>query len=133
MIEQLLSDEGLQTEWTTIWRNSYGRLFKALPSSQPALNGGTSAAGPDSPHADPAGGSAKGAEADPENVNNLVFKFSPDFKDLVTPSMTSLPVGSDGWAMAKGMVSVTPLRASFAEPLVHPGGDGEDRTWKMKL
>ncbi|KAF7969340.1 hypothetical protein HWV62_27667 [Athelia sp. TMB] len=132
MIETLLSDEGLQIEWTNIWRNSYGRLFKALPRSQANLNKEGSKAGPDSPHADPAGGSVGIEEVNKDEVNQLVFKFSPDFKNLISPNPTTLPEGSDGWAIAKGVVSVTPLRASFAEPEVRPENGG-DRVWKLKL
>lgn len=126
MIEQLLSEEGLQIEWTSIWRNSYGRLFKA----HTALKEGSSTAGPDSPHADPSGGSKGATDADADDDNNLVFKFGPDFKNLINPHPSSLPEGSDGLAVAKGVISVTPLRASFAEPPVRPEGD---RVWKMKL
>jgi len=132
MIQQLLSDEGLQIVWTTIWRNSYGRLFKALPSSESAAKQGVSAAGPDSPNADLASGRQLATEQTPGNVNNLVFKFAPDMRGLVTPSRASAPVGSDGWAISNGYISVTPLRASFAEPLIQPEEDGE-RTWKIKL
>jgi hypothetical protein len=132
MIQQLLSDEGLQIVWTTMWRNSYGRLFKSLPSSEAAAKQGIPAAGTDSPNAGPASEKQVGTEAPPENVRSLVFKFAPDMTGLITPSPASLPVGSDGWAMSQGYISVTPLRASFAEPSIRPEGDGE-RTWKFKL
>jgi tubulin--tyrosine ligase len=132
MIQQLLSDEGLQIVWTTLWRNSYGRLFKALHSSEDVLKHGISAAGPDLPNVDPAHGEQPSIEALPQNVNDLVFKFAPDMRGLITPSPSSVPVGSDAWAISNGYVSVTPLRASFAEPPIRPEVDGE-RTWKIKL
>lgn len=131
MIQQLLSDEGLQIVWTTMWRNSYGRLFKALASSEVAAKQGLPAAGPDSAN-NPAGEIQLGTESMSENVGHLLFKFVPDIGGLVTPPPASVPVGSDGWAILNGHVSVTPLRASFAEPLMRPEGDGE-RTWKIKL
>lgn len=130
MIEPLLSDEGLQTVWTTMWRNSYGRLFKALESTEAAKKPEMPAGGPDSSNADPASGTASESEVIPNDVNNLVFKFSPSMKGLINPEPSSLPVGSDGWAIAQGHASVTPLRASIAEPLMRPEGD---RVWKMKL
>jgi len=125
---KLLSDEGLQIVWTTMWRNSYGRLFKAVSSS---ANEALLAASPDSANI-PTGALQLGTESTPESVSHLVFKFVPDIGGLVTPSPASVPVGSDGWAILNGHVSVTPLRASFAEPLIGPEGDGE-RTWKIKL
>lgn len=71
--------------------------------------------------------------------DQLVFKFSPSMGGLINPEMASLPVGSDGWAIAKGWVSVTPLRASFAEP-AHEMGDTpfspeevDKAVWKYKL
>lgn len=132
MIQKLLSDDGLQIVWTTMWRNSYGRLFKALPASEAAAMRGISAAGPDSPNAGPATEKEAETEALPENIGSLVFKFAPDMTGLITPSPTSVPVGSDGWAISQGFVSVTPLRATFAEPIIRPEGDGE-RIWKIKL
>lgn len=132
MIEQLLTDEGLTIVWTTMWRNSYGRLFKALHSPEAATKQSVSSAGPDSPNADPANETQLSTEVPPKDVSHLVFKFAPDMRGLITPSLDSVPVGSDGWAMLKGYVSITPLRASFAEPMVRPEGD-RDRTWKIKL
>jgi len=117
MIEELLSDEGLQTVWTTMWRNSYGRLFKAVPIAEQSV----SPAGPDSSTA----GGIPAAEVIPTNADNLVFKFAPDLRHIITPSPPSVPVGSDGWAISKGYASVTPLRASFAEPLTQPEEDGD--------
>ncbi|KZP23606.1 hypothetical protein FIBSPDRAFT_858152 [Athelia psychrophila] len=135
MIEQLLDEEGLQIEWTSMWRNSYGRLFKTLSRSQEALNEGSSKAGPDGPHADSSGGSKGATDVDANAINNLVFKFSSDLTNSLTPHPSSIPLGSDGLAFAKGAVSVTPLRASFAEPLARPEGDDGNlnRIWKMKF
>jgi tubulin--tyrosine ligase len=129
MIEQLLTDEGLTIVWTTMWRNSYGRLFKVvLPDAKSSV----SPAGPDLATADPVDETQCGIEVPSEDVSPLVFRFAPDMRGLINPLSTSVPVGSDGWAMLKGYVSITPLRASFAEPLLPPEGDGE-RAWKIKL
>jgi tubulin---tyrosine ligase len=132
MIPRLLSDDGLEIIWTTMWRNSYGRLFKAHPSSILAAQQNVPTAGPDSSNADPASDTRLVTAVPPEKASGLVFKFSPDMTGLVNPSPTAVPVGSDGWAMLNGHVSVTPLRASFAEPSMKPEGEGE-RTWKIKL
>ncbi|KAI0961530.1 hypothetical protein AcV7_000610 [Taiwanofungus camphoratus] len=138
MIEGLLHEESLKICWTRIWRNSYGRLFKADIPRDAAVVPTMSAAGPDSPDEDPRG--TKTGLLDrvtPNDVERLLFRFAPDMTGLINPSMSCLPVGSDGWAIANGWVSVTPVRASFAEPSeewnVHSLADMEGKVWKMKL
>lgn len=123
MIEELLSDESLQVMWTTMWRSSYGRLFKALPAAEAATEQSVSLAGPDSNSNTAVKSPA--AELMPVDVGNFVFKFAPDLSHLISPSPSSVPVGSDGWAMSKGYASVTPLRACFADALGRPEEDGE--------
>ena len=116
MVEKLLSSDGLRVTWSTMWRSSYGRLF------QPQL-GGTSdhenpdvpAAGPDLLNADSPGNANVTLEPPPASAR-LVFKFSPDLHALVNPHIDSLPEGTDAWAVHSDMATVTPLRASFAEP-----------------
>ncbi|KAG5648009.1 hypothetical protein DXG03_007043 [Asterophora parasitica] len=132
LVDGLLTEEGLKICSTTIWRNSYGRLFKNTSqiNSEP---GQLRTAGPDAlnslnTNVDGASGSITIA-----GHNELSFKFSPDMTDLITPSLSSLPVGSDGWAIHQGWVSVTPLRASFAEPTLAEDIDIEERIWKLKL
>jgi tubulin--tyrosine ligase len=129
LIEELLSDEGLKICWTTIWRNSYGRLFKQVvpPSnSKQTLSVG--------PAAEP--NALVDNYMTTENeiaTQGLQFKFSPDMRGLINPALSTLPVGSDGWAIQQGWVSVTPLRASYAEPSSQEMRDIEDKIWKMKL
>lgn len=128
LVEDLLSEEGLKICWTHLWRNSYGRLFKdiadrsgnVLRSSVGAGSGALS----DSP-------TASSSPDDVSNGGDLKFKWAPDMNGLITPTLSVLPEGSDGWALHHGFVSVTPLRASFGEPAVQI--KAEDRIWKMKL
>lgn len=125
MIEELLTNEGLPTVWSSMWRNSYGQLFQALSTAEAAAKQGVSPAGPGS---NPNAGAAEdspGAEIAPTDVGNLVFKFSPDLSDIITPSPSSVPVGSDGWAIAKGYASITPLRACFAEAVTRSDRNGQ--------
>ncbi|CDO71544.1 hypothetical protein BN946_scf184911.g14 [Trametes cinnabarina] len=136
MIPELLSDAGLTICWTRIWRNSYGRLFKAYAPRDPKAKQTISSAGPDSPDEPPQGAQAGllDATATSKDVGELVFKFAPDMTDLINPS--SVPVGTDGWAIRKGWVSVTPMRATFGEPvdwLAESEADMETKVWKMKL
>ncbi|CCM01970.1 uncharacterized protein FIBRA_04043 [Fibroporia radiculosa] len=144
MIHGLLSEENLKICWTRIWRNSYGRLFKAHISREAAASASEamSPAGPDSSDGNSGGKSPDSAVAPSDrpisrNVGTLSFRFAPDMTNLINPPLSSLPVGSDGWAIAQGWVSVTPIRASFAEPgeecNLQSDGNVEDRVWKFKL
>jgi broad specificity polyphosphatase/5'/3'-nucleotidase SurE len=129
LIEGLLEEEGLQVYWTQIWRNSYGRFFKAIAQPTPDASLLATIGGHKSPN------TTKTHSDDPlrtMDIGTLAFKFSPDMKPLVNPAPASLPVGSDAWALQKGCASVTPIRASFAEVL-HPSVDVENRLRRMKL
>ncbi|KAF9044713.1 sure-like protein, partial [Hymenopellis radicata] len=116
LVEGLLSEKGLKIYWTTMWRKSYGRLFKQLEAEKPV------AAGPDAP-----------VIAGNTSPSGLSFKWSPEMEGLINPAASSLPVGTDGWAIHMGSVSVTPLRASFAEPPSVEVEDIEEKVLKLKL
>lgn len=79
---------------------------------------------------------APGSETMSKDLGKIVFTFSPDIGELINPRESSVPAGTDAWAFRKGWASVTPLRASFAEPS-EPFGDGavdpEEKIWKIKL
>ena len=130
LIDRLLTEEGLKIYWTNIWRNSYGRLFKAisakpvpkqvlpdaLANGQQQCENKTTIAGPT-----------------PADSGNLLFHWAPEMKGIIAPSPSMLPVGSDGWAIYHGYVSVTPLCANFGEPHTYQNISIEDRVWKIKL
>lgn len=133
-----MSEDGLKICWTTIWRNSYGRLFKAISASdafKAPPKRTVNPAGPDSQTSDPK--NSDGGSAEAEQSGNLLFKWSPDVGGLINPSLADLPVGSDGWAIHHGWASVTPLRATFGEPTTNAlnteTGSIEGKIWKMKL
>jgi tubulin---tyrosine ligase len=86
MIDALLTDASLPICWTTVWRNSFPRLFKP---AQPEENSLTS---------------------------KLQFRWAPDMRHLITPPQETLPVACDAWALSQGWVSVTPLTAAYGEP-----------------
>lgn len=137
MIEGLLSDAGLTICSTRIWRNSYGRLFKAHKECDPAARktATISAAVPD---ADPQGnrGGILDEQATHKDAGELVFKFGPDMSELINPAASSVPIGTDGWAIRKGWVSVTPMRATFGEPIdwkVETEEEFDSKVWKIKL
>ncbi|KAJ2927136.1 hypothetical protein H1R20_g9945, partial [Candolleomyces eurysporus] len=130
LIEGLLSDGGLKIYWTRMWRNSYGRLFKNISSAPPRDPQTINPAGPDAP---------TGAQVDvdgnaeDDSIGDLLFKWSPEMAGLISPHLSSLPVGSDGWAIHQGGVSVTALRASFGEPHGPEVLDPDTVLWKLKL
>ncbi|KAH8102641.1 sure-like protein [Cristinia sonorae] len=133
MVEGLLTEKGLDIYWTKIWRNSYGRLFKAQ-ETKPT----TSPAGPDSLNAPSAGFKESNGDHQVDDSMKLVFRFAPDIAPLINPAKSSLPLGTDGWAISNGWASVTPLRASFAEPpsvqeQEETVQQADKRLWKMKL
>jgi len=134
LIEQLLSEEGLKIYWTTLWRNSYARLFK--PISAPSTGDLAVTGSHGGPDAQPVTGSeSKTVHSD----NRLTFKWSPDMEGprLLRPDHKDVPVGSDGWAILNGHVSVTALGAAFAEGKTKETssseGIEEKWLWKYKL
>ncbi|KAF8626537.1 hypothetical protein AX15_004840 [Amanita polypyramis BW_CC] len=129
MVEGLLSEGGLKICWTSIWRNSYGRLFKDVSHSG---DKGTSVNRPAraANTLDSGGPPAPLHHLDSNESQDLLFRFSPDMPELIHPAISDLPSGSDGWAIHHGWVSVTPLRASFAEPS-SLYTQSSDRIWKL--
>jgi tubulin--tyrosine ligase len=131
LVEGLLSEQGLKVCWTTMWRNSYGRLFKKEYGPDPPESKGTTrSAGPDSLIDTTQDGFPVIAQ---NRSTELMFKFAPDMVGLITPTFSTLPVGSDAWAIHQGWVSVTPLRAGFGEPPTPDIDRIEDRLWRLKL
>ncbi|CAL1716225.1 unnamed protein product [Somion occarium] len=129
MVRGLLSEEGLKICWTNMWRNSYGHLFKAHANSEPI----PSPAGPDLSSSEAAGRSQRAVLT---SGRSLTFEFAHVETEL---NPADVPVGTDSWALIHGNVSVTPLRASLAEPSIQSeagqgGNDFEDGDlWMQKL
>jgi tubulin---tyrosine ligase len=121
MVPALVKPEGLRIVWTRIWRNGYGRLFENRPASE--LQERAPHPATETKTADP---SEVKSSASDEHDDRLIFKFNPDFKDLVEPENSTLPIGTDAWAIHNDLVSVTPLRASFAEPGAGSMGFGSE-------
>jgi tubulin--tyrosine ligase len=130
MIPALLDESGLPIIWTHVWRNSYHSLFKPYSPKQPEHF--DLQAGPDS--ITRSAQAVTQAQGDIVPTGSLLFQFSPDMSGLIGLQPSSLPEGSDSWAIEKGWVSVSPLRASFGEPPESAtGGTIQDRIWQMKL
>lgn len=131
LIEGLLSEEGLKVCSTSIWRNTYGRLFKNVSAEHTPDQKRSDAIVTSGERQGVALTTASGPP--PIETSDLLFKWAPEMKSLIAPPSSLLPVGSDGWAIHQGYVSVTPLRASFGEPYTHASVNVEDRIWKMRL
>ncbi|KAH9486911.1 putative tubulin--tyrosine ligase PBY1 [Psilocybe cubensis] len=130
LVEEILSSDGLKICWTRMWRNSYGRLFKNVsPTGVETVDRLVQTPGPDTNTNTETQASLPNTK---NEIGDLLFKWAPEMRGLITPSLDTLPVGSDGWALHQGWVSVTPLRASFGEPQYHES-DPENLVWKMKL
>lgn len=114
MVDGTASDGGPKICWTSIWRNSYGSLFTNISGSGTLdENQAMRAAGPDKQDNDDSSSLESKAP-------DLLFSFSPDWS-TTPPAPSDMPVGSDAWAIRHGWVSVTPLRASFAQPPIIDG------------
>lgn len=165
LVKEIL-DENMEVVWTRVWRNSYesvciSQLLSChilklgnLPSQlfQPkAPQTEPQPAGPDVPPSPASKYSSvipppqspyapqKQVPILPLTSAALTFRFAPQMSGLVNPPIESLPYGTDAWAVHHGKISVTPLRASFAEPekesMSFKGEEGKDagKPWKWKL
>lgn len=53
------------------------------------------------------------APATAQQQRQLKFRFDPNLQPVLFPSEDTLTEGTDAWALVKGYVSVTPLRAEY--------------------
>jgi tubulin---tyrosine ligase len=134
MIPGLLSPEGLSVYWTTLWRNSYNRLFKSITTEgsrySEAQEAVQSAEANSHMEKLPEGNSPIEEQL---KISPLTFKFAPEFQSMINPDLSKLPEGCDAWALAKGAASVTALAASFAEVDINGilSSGTKDRPWKL--
>lgn len=129
MIEELLSEDGLQICWTSIWRNSYGRLFESLSNHQSRT---VKAPGPDATQ-EAALTPVEVPRSKENECQNLLFLWAPEMDGIISPPIETLPVGSDGWALERGWASVTPMRATFGEAHYHDTTNVEEIKWKKDV
>jgi tubulin--tyrosine ligase len=122
MVPALVKPEGVRIVWTRLWRNGYGRLLENQPALQ--LQEQASHLAIETKAEDPS--EIKSSAEEDEDDHKLIFRFKPDLKDLVHPEPSTLPIGTDAWAIHHDLVSVTPLRASFAEPGAGSMGFGSE-------
>jgi tubulin--tyrosine ligase len=117
MITELLRPEPLPIRMTSIWRNGYQRLFQAhqervalVLERQTQPEAGPDAAQRQSKQTDGV------RDVNPKKVGSLVFKWAPDMTDILNPAHDICPSECDARALDDGFVSITPLRASYAQP-----------------
>jgi tubulin--tyrosine ligase len=105
MIQDLLvPDRALKVCWTTLWRNSYGRLFEHASKKTAEVR----------PIMFPGLGANDSVSINQE-TRPLLYKWSPDLDEVIQPTVNLPPVGSDAWTIDQGWASVTPFRAAFAD------------------
>ncbi|GAA5876338.1 hypothetical protein JCM3774_003727 [Rhodotorula dairenensis] len=128
-----------EVRWTTMARTSYGRLFKSTP--HPDTTGDAVDAGGPAAIAEPkegtatASGSGEGDESllvsEEHWKDKLHFVFAPDLSSLVNPRKEDLEEGTDKHTLHDGAISVTPIRAAFAEARPPRGIPLEGLKWKI--
>ncbi|GAA5892675.1 hypothetical protein JCM5296_003994 [Sporobolomyces johnsonii] len=115
-----------EVHWTTMAHTRYGRLFKSIsePASSSAADQGGPAAIPE-PDESSIKNVCDGDEdlmvKDEHLSQKLHFAFAPDIHHLVNPRPEDMREGEDRTSLHYGGVSVTPVRAAFAEAPVPKG------------
>ncbi|EGG05945.1 uncharacterized protein MELLADRAFT_72029 [Melampsora larici-populina 98AG31] len=107
LVPAILTDP--QVIWTTEAHTRYGRLFLPSSTAKPAAPAEIDEASASSTEL-----TSSEAPTTVSSEHPAKFIFKPDISALVDPNATHHPVGSDAWALNKGLCTVTPLRAAFA-------------------
>ena len=124
-----------KVQWTTLAPRKYGRLFVPLEQAKPETEAEADA--------EEAGPAAVAIHSPPPRETpqpsirstSTAFRFKPDIGSLIAPDASSLIPGTDIWAIHHGIISITPLRSTFAAGAVHgaietEGGSGNG-LWKL--
>lgn len=106
LVPEALAPENRRICFTTMFRNTYGKLFEETDKITNDVYNPSEHRGPQ-PEADD---------------GRLRFEFKPRFQTILNPDPKDVPEGTDAWAFMKGYTSVTPIRAVFGE--LGPDGSG---------
>ncbi|BGP12731.1 hypothetical protein JCM10213_008869 [Rhodosporidiobolus nylandii] len=127
-----------EIRWTTMARTNYGALFHSTASRTASKDAGGPAAVPEPTSPEGGKDSIEGTGDEQLLVKSehystpLRFKFAPDLGSLVNPNPADLVDGTDKHALHAGCISVTPIRAAFAEAAAPSGiAAGEGGVWKL--
>ncbi|GAA5980614.1 hypothetical protein JCM10908_001708 [Rhodotorula pacifica] len=126
-----------EIRWTTMARTAYGRLFKSTP--HPDTTGASTDSGGPAAIAEPREAPSTIQGEGDENLlvseehwkEKLHFVFAPDLSSLVNPRQEDLEEGTDKHALHAGAISVTPIRAAFAEARPPQSIPLEGLRWKI--
>ncbi|GAA6032834.1 hypothetical protein JCM8097_000819 [Rhodosporidiobolus ruineniae] len=136
LLPEIVSNPTVQ--WTTMAQTSYGALFRSTTATQAAgeeKDEGGPAAVPEPKDEKAAQGKGKEDEAvmvkEEHFTTPLRFKFQPDLSALLSPDQADLVEGTDKATLHAGAISVTPIRAAFAEAKPPSGIAAEGRQWKI--
>ncbi|GAA5908221.1 5'/3'-nucleotidase SurE [Sporobolomyces salmoneus] len=132
--------ENPKVHWTSMAVTGYGRLFKSLNSSAPLPVDDSGPAAIPEPRGDSKNGKSNGSGEGDENLlvkpehysQPLSFGFSPDITHLINPDAGNMKTGEDRTTLHEGGISVTPVRAAFAEAKPPSGIEVENGyIWKL--
>merc|ERR1711939_1162153 len=115
ILDQTASSPKIQ--WTTLAGARYGRLFVPINEAKPKTETEREAeeAGPAAVpiHSPPGEDAPKPEHPHKASPSTKAYKFKPDISLLINPDECSLVPGTDIHALHNGLVSVTPLKATF--------------------
>ncbi|GAA5949640.1 hypothetical protein JCM3765_002737 [Sporobolomyces pararoseus] len=126
-----------QVHWTSMAVTAYGRLFKSLNSAPPpSVDDSGPASIPEPTTTTTTNGDSDPDESllvNPEHYSQpLAFSFSPDITHLINPDAQKMKSGEDRTSLHDGAISVTPIRAAFAEAKPPSGIEVENGfVWKL--
>ncbi|GAA5838314.1 hypothetical protein JCM5353_006847 [Sporobolomyces roseus] len=117
--------ENPEVHWTSMAVTGYGRLFKSLNGSAPKVDDSGPASIPEPKSSSSVKDTSEGDESllvkEEHYSQPLAFGFAPDITHLVNPDLKNMVQGEDRTTLHDGKISVTPVRAAFAEAKPPPG------------
>lgn len=109
LVPEHLAPENRRVCFTTLYRNTYGKLFEETDKITNDVYNPTQHRGPQPERHD----------------GQLRFEFKPSFQKILNPDPKDVPKGTDAWAFQNGYTSVTPLRAAYGEVGAEGSGFGD--------
>ncbi|KAE8538367.1 5'/3'-nucleotidase SurE [Cryptococcus gattii VGV] len=136
LVEQYLEKGNRKAVYTELWKSAYGDHTHFDPGDDPdqGNKNKTTEHQPNKPQAAPVPSHTKTSDGTPgpaalptpsltpaptpttaqtPQQKQLKFRFDPNLQPVLFPREDTLTEGTDAWALAKGYVSVTPLRAEY--------------------
>ncbi|KIR59468.1 5'/3'-nucleotidase SurE [Cryptococcus bacillisporus CA1873] len=134
LVEQYLEKGNRKAVYTELWKNADHTHFDPGDDPDQGNKHTTTEHQPNKPQAAPVPSHTKTSDGTPgpaalptpsstpapatarqqqQQQQQLKFRFDPNLQPVLFPREDTLTEGTDAWALAKGYVSVTPLRAEY--------------------